>query len=146
MNLATSFATTNNKTVLLNLTSGSPVRSTMNLGQEHWSESARILSTAQALMRSSSRPKCQTSTLFRPGKSRQTPLNCYQARRIRNSLRNSRRRYDYIIVDTPPYGLVSDSLILMKYVDIKLYVDTAWENQKKHSHSQHRRYFIQGYS
>jgi tyrosine-protein kinase Etk/Wzc len=31
-------------------------------------------------------------------------------------------RYDYIIIDTPPIGLVSDCFILMKYSDINLYI------------------------
>jgi capsular exopolysaccharide synthesis family protein len=33
-----------------------------------------------------------------------------------------RDRYEYIIVDTPPVGLVSDYLILAKYTDLSLYV------------------------
>ena len=33
-----------------------------------------------------------------------------------------RSKYEYIIVDTPPYGLLTDSFILMKYADISLYV------------------------
>jgi tyrosine-protein kinase Etk/Wzc len=31
-------------------------------------------------------------------------------------------RYDYIIVDTPPLGIVSDALILMNYSDINIYI------------------------
>ncbi|MCC6383776.1 MAG: polysaccharide biosynthesis tyrosine autokinase [Bacteroidia bacterium] len=33
-----------------------------------------------------------------------------------------RQRYDLIIVDTPPLGIVSDAFILMKYSDINLYI------------------------
>jgi Mrp family chromosome partitioning ATPase len=31
-------------------------------------------------------------------------------------------RYDYIILDTPPVGLVSDALELDQYVDVSLYI------------------------
>lgn len=33
-----------------------------------------------------------------------------------------RNRYDYVIIDTPPLGLVSDALILLPHVDIILYI------------------------
>jgi capsular exopolysaccharide synthesis family protein len=33
-----------------------------------------------------------------------------------------RSRYDYIVIDTPPLGLVSDALILLPHVDIILYI------------------------
>lgn len=33
-----------------------------------------------------------------------------------------RARYDYIIVDTPPLGIVSDAFLIMKYSDINVYV------------------------
>jgi len=33
-----------------------------------------------------------------------------------------REDYDYVIIDTPPLGLVSDCFILMKYSDINLYI------------------------
>ena len=32
------------------------------------------------------------------------------------------KKYDYIIIDTPPVGLVTDALVLMKYTDINLYI------------------------
>ncbi len=33
-----------------------------------------------------------------------------------------KERYDYIIVDSPPYDVVTDAFLLMKYADIKLFV------------------------
>lgn len=34
----------------------------------------------------------------------------------------ARKNYDYVIIDTPPMGLISDALVLMKYSDINLYI------------------------
>ena len=33
-----------------------------------------------------------------------------------------KKKYDYIIFDTPPIGLVTDGVIIMKHTDINLYV------------------------
>ena len=32
------------------------------------------------------------------------------------------KTYDYVIIDTPPIGLVTDGVILMQHADINLYV------------------------
>ena len=31
-------------------------------------------------------------------------------------------KYDYVIIDTPPIGLVTDGVILMQYADANLYI------------------------
>lgn len=38
--------------------------------------------------------------------------------------------YEYIIIDTPPVGLLSDALVLMKYSDLNLYVFKAGYSKK----------------
>jgi Mrp family chromosome partitioning ATPase len=37
-------------------------------------------------------------------------------------LKQLKQRYDYIIIDSPPYDVVTDAFLLMKYADIKLFV------------------------
>lgn len=37
-------------------------------------------------------------------------------------IENLKKQYDYIIIDTPPLGLVSDALILGKYADATVYI------------------------
>jgi capsular exopolysaccharide synthesis family protein len=34
----------------------------------------------------------------------------------------ARKNYDYIVIDTPPMGIISDALVLMKYSDINLFI------------------------
>ncbi|MCC6384002.1 MAG: polysaccharide biosynthesis tyrosine autokinase [Bacteroidia bacterium] len=41
-----------------------------------------------------------------------------------------RKRYEYILLDSPPVGLLSDSLLLMKYSDINLFVLKAYKSKK----------------
>ena len=40
----------------------------------------------------------------------------------RSFLKELQEEYHYIVIDTPPIGLVTDSLILMKYTDVNLYM------------------------
>ena len=37
-------------------------------------------------------------------------------------LHSLRDRYDYIIIDTPPVGIVSDTLVLMNHADINVFI------------------------
>lgn len=46
-------------------------------------------------------------------------ISLTQTPKLFNELKS---RYEYIIVDTPPFGLVADSFLLMQYADIKLYI------------------------
>lgn len=42
-----------------------------------------------------------------------------------------KEHYDYVIVDTPPAGLISDSIYLMQYADISLFVlNTKFSNKR----------------
>ena len=42
--------------------------------------------------------------------------------KIKELLETVKNYYDYIIIDTPPFGLVSDAFLLMQYVDISIYI------------------------
>ena len=41
---------------------------------------------------------------------------------MNNLIEELRKEFEYIIIDTPPSGLVTDSVITMKFSDINLYV------------------------
>jgi capsular exopolysaccharide synthesis family protein len=42
--------------------------------------------------------------------------------RVEELLKNLSKTYDYIIVDTPPLMLISDSMVLMRHVDVGMFV------------------------
>ena len=48
-----------------------------------------------------------------------------------NLLQVLRKRYDYIIIDTPPAGLVTDAVIVMNYSDISLVIVRAEYTRKE---------------
>ncbi|HQH18302.1 MAG TPA: polysaccharide biosynthesis tyrosine autokinase [Bacteroidales bacterium] len=50
------------------------------------------------------------------------PAELLSSEKMKNLLGELRSKYDYIIIDTPPLGIVTDALFLMKYADINIYV------------------------
>ncbi|MDQ3190824.1 MAG: polysaccharide biosynthesis tyrosine autokinase [Bacteroidota bacterium] len=42
--------------------------------------------------------------------------------KLQNILDYGKQHYDYVIIDTPPIGLITDALVLMKYSDATLFV------------------------
>ena len=56
------------------------------------------------------------------GKVSNNPAPLFSSLRIEELFDVLRSEYDYVIVDTPPFGMVSDAFILMRYADVKLYV------------------------
>ena len=51
-----------------------------------------------------------------------SPLNLLGTPRMEALLEKVRQEYDYVILDTPPLGLVSDFLVLLKYTDFNMYI------------------------
>ena len=45
--------------------------------------------------------------------------------RTKEIIEFARQNYDYVIIDTPPVGIISDALTLMKYSDINVYILNA---------------------
>jgi len=51
-----------------------------------------------------------------------SPLNLLGTPRMEALLEKVRQEYDYVILDTPPLGLVSDFLVLLKHTDFNIYI------------------------
>lgn len=50
------------------------------------------------------------------------PVELIMGQRMENLIVELRKRYDYIVIDTPPIGLVIDAFVMMKYSDTNIYV------------------------
>jgi capsular exopolysaccharide synthesis family protein len=50
------------------------------------------------------------------------PLELIASESTGELIQELKKHYDYIIIDTPPIGVVSDSYLLMKYSDVNLFV------------------------
>ncbi|MDO1448307.1 polysaccharide biosynthesis tyrosine autokinase [Rhodocytophaga aerolata] len=50
------------------------------------------------------------------------PSELIMSERMKNLINELRTKYDYIIIDTPPVGLVTDALLAMQYADINIFI------------------------
>lgn len=53
------------------------------------------------------------------------PSELIQSQEFSNMVEALRERYDYVLIDTPPIGVVADALYVIKQSDIKLYISRA---------------------
>jgi capsular exopolysaccharide synthesis family protein len=62
-----------------------------------------------------------------------TPPNASElvlSKRLAELLNYGRQHYDYVMIDTPPVGLITDALVMMKHVDATLFVvNTRFANR-----------------
>jgi capsular exopolysaccharide synthesis family protein len=56
------------------------------------------------------------------GKLISNPADLLMSDRLPSLIRSLREQYDYIFIDTPPVGLVTDGLILSQYADLVLFI------------------------
>ena len=50
------------------------------------------------------------------------PAELLDSKKMRDLIMELNKTYDYVIIDTPPIGLVTDGVILMQHADVNLYV------------------------
>ena len=50
------------------------------------------------------------------------PAELLNSKRMDDLMKELKKEFEYIIIDTPPVGLVTDGVITMKYSDITLYI------------------------
>ena len=60
-----------------------------------------------------------------------SPVELIASDNTKEIFKTLEKQYDYIIIDTPPVGIVTDSYLLMDYVDVNLYVVRLNHTNKK---------------
>ncbi len=76
-------------------------------------------------------PEVETLHIYPAGELPANPADLLLSENVAPLFEVLKKRYDYIIVDTPPVGLVSDAFILNKFCDTSLYVIRQRHTPKK---------------
>lgn len=61
----------------------------------------------------------------------ENPAELIESKELLELVSRLEKRYDYIIIDTPPVGMVSDAILLGKHVDLKLLIVRSGKTHKK---------------
>lgn len=122
LNLATSFATTNNKTVLLEFDLRKPSKVFNEFGTRALVGISSYLINKATFDEIVIKTDIPNLDIIQAGQIPPNPIELISSRKTQELFKELRDKYDFVIVDTPPYGLVSDSFILMKFADLKIYV------------------------
>lgn len=66
--------------------------------------------------------KIENLDIMVPGDIPPNPVELISSEKTKELLQEVRIMYDFVIIDTPPFGLVTDAFILMKYSDLNIFV------------------------
>jgi len=122
LNLATAFAMARNRTLLIRL----DLRKTSELEDDF--KQQELVGLSDYLIREAKLEDIITHTeipglsIIPSGQTPPNPTELLSSERIKDLLIQARERFDYVIIDTPPFGLVSDAFILMKHTDINIFI------------------------
>ncbi len=122
LNLATSFATTNNKTVLLEFDLRKPSKVFNEFGTRALVGISSYLINKATFDEIVIKTDIPNLDIIQAGQIPPNPIELISSKKTKELFDELKEKYDFIIVDSPPYAPVSDSFILMKYVDLKIYV------------------------
>jgi len=131
LNIATSLAVTNNKTILLEFDLRRPSALYTKLGVRGLVGVSSYLINKASLEEITIASDVDNLDLVLAGQVPPNPIELISSKKTEELFVELRRKYDYIVIDTPPYGVLTDSFVLMKYADIKIYVTRLGYVKKK---------------
>ncbi len=121
-NLATSFAMANSKCILVefDLRKPSEIMSGFELGGIP-GVSSYLINRAKLdeIIIKTEEPNLD---LVQAGRIPPNPIALLSDPKTHELIEELKSRYDFVIIDTPPYGLLTDSFLLMNYADLTLYI------------------------
>jgi tyrosine-protein kinase Etk/Wzc len=130
LNLALSFAINNKKTILINFDMRKPkMQNYLDIENEkglslYLSGNASI---EDILIKSS----FENLDVILAGTIPPNPMELISSKNTQILIEKLKEKYDYIILDSPPIGMVADSLLLIKYTDIILYIARQGQTLKR---------------
>jgi tyrosine-protein kinase Etk/Wzc len=122
LNIASSLAVTNNKTVLVEFDLRRPSEIYAGIGIRG------LVGVSSYLINKATLDEITISTdipnldVILAGQIPPNPIELISSGQTSRLFEELRKKYDYIIIDTPPYGLLTDSFVLMKFADFNIYV------------------------
>ena len=121
MNLASIFALTGNKTILIGADMRKPkIFDDFNLKNE---EGLSTLLIKNAKLKDVIQPTAiDDLDVILSGPTPPNPSELLEKNEMIELIQNLQKDYKFIIMDTPPVGLVTDGLILMKHSDVNLFI------------------------
>lgn len=130
INMAIAIAQANKKVLLVELDMHKP-RIYKAFGEESVNGLSAYLSgksTIDEIIKSS---KYENLDLALCGAIPPNPSDLLELNSMKQFFSSIEQEYDYVIVDTPPIGLISDTLVLQKYVDVNVFVLNTRYSRKR---------------
>lgn len=121
LNLAVSLAISNKRTVLLGFDLRRPKISEYMNVSEVLGITSYLINTA-TLSDIIVRTDLENLDYIPAGTVPPNPVELISSDKVQNLISQLREMYDYIIIDTPPIGLVTDANLLMNHSDINIFV------------------------
>ena len=131
LNIASSLAITNNRTLLLEFDLRRPSDLYSRLGIRGLVGVSSYLIDKAELDEITIESPVENLDIILAGQIPPNPIELISSKRTEILFDELRKKYDYIVIDTPPYGVLTDSFILMKFADIKIYVTRLGYAKKK---------------
>jgi len=131
LNIATSLATTNNKTLLLEFDMRQPSDLYSKLGIRGLVGISSYLINKAELEEITISSDIENLDIILAGQIPPNPIELISSMKTELLFQELRKMYDYIVIDTPPYGVLTDSFVLMKYADLKIYVSRLRHVKKR---------------
>ena len=121
MNLAAIFALSGHKTILI----GGDLRKP-KLHDDFKVNTSKGLSSylinKTELAEVIEKTKIDTLDIITSGPTPPNPAELLDSKKMKDLIIELNKTYDYVIIDTPPIGLVTDGVILMQHADVNLYI------------------------
>ena len=130
MNLAAIFALSGHKTILIGGDLRKPkLHEDFNLDVSIGLSS--FLINKSSLKEVITTTKIDSLDVIGSGPTPPNPAELLDSPKMKELISELNKTYDYVIIDTPPVGLVTDGVILMQHADVNLYVIRHYYSKTK---------------
>ena len=122
LNLAASFALANSKTVLVEFDLRKPSDMIGAFNTNDLPGVSSYLINKARLEQIIIKTDVPNLDIIQSGQIPPNPIELISSNKTSELMEELSKEYEFIILDTPPYGLLTDSFLLMNYSDLKLFV------------------------